>query len=109
MIPGVFISTRAEHDLTLQYRWYLENAGEDIAERYLRAVDDTIRLVADRPDLGRLRHFAAVELAGIRSHRIRKPFDSHLLFYSSGEGLRVERVMHGARDLPERLVESPGA
>lgn len=33
MIPGIFISSRAEHDLTLQYRWYLENADEDIAER----------------------------------------------------------------------------
>jgi plasmid stabilization system protein ParE len=108
MIPGMFISSRAEHDLTLQYRWYLENADEDIAERYLRAVDETIRLVAERPDLGRLRRFAAPELHGIRSLQIQRPFDSHLLFYSSGDGLRVERVMHGGRDLPERLIEPPG-
>lgn len=108
MIPGVFISSRAEQDLTLQYRWFLENEDEDIAECYLRAVDETIRLVAQRSDQGRLRRFASPELHGIRSLQIRKPFDSHLLFYSSGDGLRVERVMHGAGDLPDRLVESPG-
>ena len=34
----VVISLRAEHDLTLQYRWYLENADEETAERYLKAV-----------------------------------------------------------------------
>jgi plasmid stabilization system protein ParE len=107
MIPGVFISSRAEQDLTLQYRWYLENADEDIAEHYLSAVDETIRLAAERPDPGRLRRFAAPELNGIRSLQIRRPFDSHLLFYSSGDGLRVECVMHGARDLPDQLVEPP--
>ena len=27
----VFISARAEQDMTLQYRWYLENADEAVA------------------------------------------------------------------------------
>ena len=103
----IFISARAEEDLTLQYRWYLENADENVAERYLLAVHATIQAVAGKPDLGRLRHFAAPELDRIRSIQIRKPFDSHLLFYGSDTTLRVERVMHGARDLPRRLLEPP--
>ena len=32
-------------------------------------------------------------------------FDRHLLFYWDGSILRIERVMHGARDLPSRLLE----
>ena len=38
----VVISLRAEQDLTLQYRWYLENADHETAERYLRALDHSI-------------------------------------------------------------------
>lgn len=29
----ISITRRAEQDMTLQYRWYLENAGMDVAER----------------------------------------------------------------------------
>lgn len=48
MSLDVSISSRAEQDMTLQHRWYLENADSDI--------------------------------------------------------LRIERIMHGARDLPARLA-----
>lgn len=103
----ISISARAEQDMTLQYRWYLENADEDIAERYLLAVHETISMIASRPDLGAPRHFAAPELVHIRSIQVRKPFQRHLLFYWDGDMLRVERLMHGARDLPRRLLEEP--
>jgi len=103
----IFIASRAEQDMTLQYRWYLENAGMDVAERYLAAVDATIHSLASQPGLGIRRHFAAPELACIRSFQVRKPFDQHLLFYWDGDILRIERVMHGARDLPRRLLEKP--
>jgi plasmid stabilization system protein ParE len=36
------------------------------------------------------------------------PFAAHLVFYRLlGEQLSIERVMHGARDLPRRLMELP--
>lgn len=103
----VSIALRAEQDMTLQYRWYLENADLDIAERYLSAVHGTILSIAERPDLGTRRHFQAPELRNIRSIQVKKPFDRHLLFYLEGGTLRIERVMHGARDLPKRLLEDP--
>ena len=34
------------HDFDLQYRWYLEQAGEAVAERYLNAMLATLRLLA---------------------------------------------------------------
>jgi toxin ParE1/3/4 len=94
--------------MTLQYRWYLEQADLDVAERYLLAVHETIQTIAERPDRGTGRHFQSPELAGIRSIQVRRPFDKHLLFYQAGDHLSIERVMHGARDLPHRLVEEPG-
>jgi toxin ParE1/3/4 len=101
----VVISLRAEHDLTLQYRWYLENADEETAERYLKAVDYAIR----HPDLGLRRHFQSPELTGIRSFAAERPLHKHLIFHPTGDILSIERIMHGARDLPERLVENPAA
>ena len=105
----VVISLRAEHDLTLQYRWYLENADEETAERYLKAVDYAIRHLARHPDLGLRRHFQSPELTGIRSFPAERPFHKHLIFHQTGDILSIERIMHGARDLPERLVENPAA
>jgi toxin ParE1/3/4 len=103
----VSIAHRAEQDMTLQYRWYLENADSDVAERYLLAVHETILGIAEWPGLGRPRNFRAPELANIRSIQVRKPFDCHLLFYMGSDTLRIERIMHGARDLPQRLLEDP--
>lgn len=76
MSMEVFISLRAEQDMTLQYRWYLKNADLDVAERYLLAVHETIQTVAKLPDLGLRRRFKAPELARIRSIPVKRPFQS---------------------------------
>lgn len=101
-------SGRAEADLTHQYRWYLDNAGAEVAERFLAAFDVTVARLAARPELGRRRKFRAPELEGIRSFPVSGRFGVHLVFYRiAGDVLSVERVMHGARDLPRRLLEPP--
>jgi len=105
----VSIAGRAELDLTHQYRWYLDNAGVEVAERFLAAFDDTVARLAEQPELGKRRRFQARELAGIRSLPAGGRFGRHLIFYRSGaSALSIERVMHGARDLPRRLLEPPG-
>jgi len=103
----VFIAQRAEQDIALQHRWYLENANAEVAERYLMAVDQTILRLAAYPELGLRRHFQSTELAGIRSFQAARPFDKHLIFYQAGDQLSIERIMHGSRDLPHRLLEDP--
>jgi len=96
-------------DFDLQYRWYLEQAGEGVAERYLGAVLAALRLLATQPDLGRRRKFRHPALRSIRSFRLACPFGVHLVFYRHDSSeLSAERLMHGARDLPRRLVEPPG-
>ena len=103
----VSIALRAEQDMTLQYRWYLDHAELNVAEGYLLAVHETIQRIAEWPGLGRRRRFRALQLAHIRSIQVKRPFDCHLLFYMESDTLRIERIMHGARDLPERLLEDP--
>jgi toxin ParE1/3/4 len=95
-------------DFDLQYRWYLEQAGEAVAERYLQALLGTLRLLATQPGLGRQRKFRHPALQGVRSFRLASPFHVHLIFYRHDTTeLFAERLMHGARDLPRRLVEPP--
>ena len=102
------ISGRAEADLTHQYRWYVANAGVEVAERFLAGFDATVGKLARQPGVGRARKFRAPELAGIRSFPVGGRFGIHLVFYRiSGDALSIERVMHGGRDLPRRLLEPP--
>ena len=99
-------SERFLADFDLQYRWYFQRAGEELARRYLLAVDYTLGKLAQRPDLGRIRHFPQPKLRDIRSFSVEPPFDVHLIFYRFDEShLDAWRIMHGARDLPNRLIE----
>jgi plasmid stabilization system protein ParE len=106
MAARVSISDRAEADLANQYRWYAENASNEMAETFLNAFDEAVDTLSRFPKLGRLRQFRARELSGVRSLALPRPFDVHLVFYKTTEKrLTIERVMHGARDLPLRLKE----
>lgn len=105
----VIIAQRAEQDMMLQYGWYAEQAHLEVAERYLMSVDRTIALISEQPDLGMIRHFQSGELQGIRSIQLQGAFGKHLIFYRATDVLSVERIIHGARDLPRRLLDSLGA
>jgi toxin ParE1/3/4 len=93
-------------DFDQQHRWYLEEAGEELAEHFLKAVESTLQSLSTQPDLGRRRKFRHPALAGVRSFRVKPPFQNLLIFYRhTATELSAERLMHGARDLPRRLVE----
>jgi plasmid stabilization system protein ParE len=93
-------------DFEQQYRWYADHAGEEIAERFLRAVADTLPRLAELPDLGRRRKFRHPMLRDLRSFQVERPFQKILIFYRvMGNTLQAWRLIHGARDLPRRLTE----
>ena len=95
-------------DVEAQFRWYLAEAGPEVARRYRQAVQATLAKLIQIPDLGRVRFADELELAGMRSGTIIKPFNKQLLLYRVvGDALIAERTMHGARDLPRRLKEPP--
>lgn len=92
-------------DLENTVDWYREEAGSEVAERFVLAVKETLQLLSQSPHLGRPRFRKWPELEGIRSFRIKPPFHAHLLFYRIyGQSLYAERLIHGARDLPRRLT-----
>ena len=97
-----------ETDVTRQFGWHVDGAGEALAWRFFTAVDSALVKLARQPDLRRVRHFRSPRLRGLRSFRVEPPFDRLLIFYRATEStLQAWRLMHGARDLPHRLVEPP--
>ena len=96
-------------DVTSRFGWYADEAGEEVAWRFLAAVELTLAKLGKQPDMGSLRRFRNSLLKDLRSFRVEPPFDRVLVFYRSTEkALQAWRLMHGARDLPRRLVEPPG-
>jgi plasmid stabilization system protein ParE len=93
-------------DFDQQYRWYVEQAGEEVVERFLRAVANTLPRLAEQPDLGRRRKFRHPVLCDLYSFQVERPFNKILIFYHvTGNTLQAWRLMHGSRDLPRRLSE----
>lgn len=97
-----------EADVGTRFRWYLEEAGEGIAQRFKDAVDVTLDDLALHPELGRRRRFRHPKLAGLRTFRVEPPFNKVLIFYRATDThLEAWRLMHGSRDLSRRLREPP--
>src|SRR5881296_2566109 len=95
-------------DFATQFAWYVDEAGPAVARRFQAALDQSLNKLASRPDMGRIRHFRNPRLQGLRSFQVERPFNKLLVFYqTSGGVLHAVRLMHGARDLPRRLLESP--
>lgn len=69
-------------DFEQQYRWYADQAVEEIAERFLRAVADTLPRLAEYPDLGRRRHFRQPMLRDLYSFQVERPFQKILISLS---------------------------
>ena len=68
----------------------------------------TLQTLTKDPGLGRLRFQGWRELSGLRSWRVQRPYHRHLIFYRFDKDTLIpERVLHGARDLPRRLLQSP--
>lgn len=106
MNPAIEKSPLFHADVTNQFGRYCDEAGEEVAWRFFTAVDLTLLKLSRRPDLGRVRQFRNPLLHGLRSFRVEPPFGRLLIFYRhTDEKLIAERLMHGARDLPRRLVE----
>ncbi len=96
-------------DLGRQFSWYFTEANEEVAWRFVEAVDHTLRELSRQPFLGRLRRFRHPQLRDLRSFRVAPPFNRLLIFYRAyGGTVDALRLMHGSRDLPRRLLEPSG-
>ena len=104
------ISDAAKEDIALQMAWYEVKADKHLALRYEQALRASFQILLINPNAGRPRHFRPRTLEGIKSLSATTPFDKHLIFYRTESGvLKITRVLHGMRDLPRRLLETPSS
>lgn len=96
-------------DVERQFQWYLGNAPEEVADRYLNAIESSGRLLGCHPWLGPRGGFTHPRLSNWRFFVVARPFHQHVLFYEiTGDDVVMRRTMHGHRDLSRRLLQPPG-
>ncbi len=84
---------------------FIARNDPDAAARVIEAACETFRTLAANPGLGRMRRFRNARFLGIRSGRI-PGFENCLIFYRGvADGIQVNHVYHGARDLEAMLDE----
>ena len=95
-------------DFALRALWYVREAGAEVARRFQESVDATLQQLSLHPEMGRVRRFRHPKLQGLRSHVVERPFHRTVIFYRVHKDvLQAVRLIHGARDLPRRLSETP--
>lgn len=84
--------------MSLDIWLYVAADNPDAADRLLDEIDETLRLLASAPDLGRSRNDIA---PGLRYF----PIGSYLILYEKlPDGITVVRVVHGARHFASSLL-----
>jgi toxin ParE1/3/4 len=105
MILPVTQRPRARLDLLEQFIYFSERDSENLAERYLAAVEATCLQLVDHPHSGVLYHSGIAGLKGLRRLPV-KGFENYLLFYlPHRNGIDVIRVLHGARDIDSLFAQ----
>lgn len=94
----VYQRPAARRDLISHYVYLADNAGADIAERFLDHAEESFFLLADQPHLGAALTLRSKELDGLRKWHV-KEFEKFLIFYLPRKnGISVLRVLHAAQD-----------
>lgn len=83
---------RAQADITEIIEYSFLRWGEHQADMYQAAIRRTVSILADEPEIGRVRH----ELSpGLKSH----PVGSHVIYYLAfHDELLIIRILHDRRD-----------
>ena len=78
--------------------YLVENAGLEVAERFMSNAEASFTELARQPKIGAPLKLKHPDLAGICKWRV-KDFDNHLVFYEPRpDGVCIVRVLHAASD-----------
>ena len=93
---------RADQNLLEAVEYYLQDAGDEVALRFVDAVEKAFRHIAHHPASGSPRYALELELPGVRCWPV-KHFP-YLIFYVEREDhIDVWRLLHGQQDIPAWL------
>lgn len=102
-MPRVFKRPATRRDLIQHYVYLAENAGEELADRFLERAEASFGLLAEQPDMGTPIALRDSRLAGIRKWRV-QDFENFLIFYlPRRDGVSIVRIIYAAQDWWSRL------
>jgi toxin ParE1/3/4 len=97
-MPKVYKRGTAELDLEEHYIYLAENAGLDVADRFLTKAESSFADLAEQPGIGAPVDLRHPELTGLRKWRVSE-FEKFLIFYlPRPDGVFILRVLHSAQD-----------
>ena len=97
-MPTVTKREAARRDLVEHFVYLAEEAGLDVAERFLANAEASFNDLAQQPEMGAPLTLKHPALANVRKWRV-NGFDNHLVFYEPRpDGVSIVRVLHAARD-----------
>ena len=100
----VRLREHAATDIEAAVTYDLSEAGTDVADRFVDAIERTINQISRTPQSGSLRFAYELEIPDLRVRPVAR--FPHLVFYVvSDEAVDVWRVLHSRRDMPSPLAD----
>jgi plasmid stabilization system protein ParE len=78
-MPRIVRRPAAKRDLVLQFAWFADQAGIEVARRFLRAAESSFQDLVAMPAMGPVKMYEG-KFAGVRMWRV-TGFESVLIFY----------------------------
>jgi toxin ParE1/3/4 len=99
------IRPAAQAEIDQQADYLAENASEEVAYRFLAAVEKTVALLVRTPGIGSPWISSNPRLEGIRKQQV-AGFPSYLVFYRhDDQSIEVLHLYHGRQEIEARLNE----
>lgn len=94
----------ADRDVEVAIDYYLRDGGEEVALRFVDALEQAYAHVGRHPATGSPRYGHELNLPGLRSWPLQRY--PYLVFYVvRDDHIDVWRVLHGERDIPAWIPE----
>lgn len=104
MIKTVVRRAVADQDAAKAFEFYQQEAGDDVALRFVDVLEAAVQAIGRRPQAGSPLYAGLLNVPGLRSRRLNGfPF---LVFYVEREDcVELWRILHERRDITARLVK----
>lgn len=103
MDKPVQLRAAAANDIELAVDHYLDEAGVDVAGRFVDAIERGFGRLARQPHIGSLRFAYELGIPDLRAWPVHR-FPYVIFYIEQEEGLDVWRVLHERRDIPPTLA-----
>jgi len=105
---NLFIRAQADSDVQRAIVFYAEQAGSDLALRFVEGLRRTYSAIAATPDTGSPRWAHDLGISGLRSMRLRG-FPWLVFYIALNDRVEILRVLDARSNIPAWMGETPDA